>query len=173
MTRSIFVACALAVPSIVQAQANQALTLEQVLELAARQNPEILVARAREVEARGHLATASVRLANNPDLDLFLGSRRQSAGGSTPEVDFNVLQRLEIAGQRGLRIESATAQITQRSADIDMAALTARASTAGAFYRALYAQRSRDIARQAEQLADDLSSAAQARFQAGKRLCSM
>jgi cobalt-zinc-cadmium efflux system outer membrane protein len=168
MTRSIFVACALAVPSIVQAQANQALTLDQVVELAGRQNIDVLVARAREVEARGRLTTASVRFANNPDLDLFLGSRQQSIGGSTPELDFNVLQRLEVAGQRGLRIESATAQIAQRSADVDMAALTARAATAGAFYRALYAQRLRDIARQAEQLADDLGNAAQARFQAGE-----
>src|SRR5206468_5103927 len=107
MTRSIFVAWALAVPSIVQAQANRPFTLDQVLELAARQNPEVLVARAREVEARGRLTTASVRFASNPDLDLFLGSRQQSVGGSTPEVDFNVLQRVEIAGQRGLRIESA------------------------------------------------------------------
>jgi cobalt-zinc-cadmium efflux system outer membrane protein len=168
MTRSIFVAWALAVPSIVQAQTNRPFTLDQVLELAARQNPEVLIARAREVEARGRLTTVSVRFANNPDLDLFLGSRQQSAGGSTPEVDFNVFQRLEIAGQRGLRIESATAQITQRSADVDMAALTARAATVGAFYRALYAERSREVARQAEQLADDLGNAAQARFQAGE-----
>lgn len=167
MTRSIFVAWALAVPSIVQAQ-TRPFTLDQALELAARQNPEVLVARAREVEARGRLTTASVRFANNPDLDLFLGSRQQSIGGSTPEVDFNVLQRLEIAGQRGLRIESATAHITQRSADIDMAALTARAATSAAFYRALYAERSRDVARQAEQLADDVGRAAQARYEAGE-----
>jgi cobalt-zinc-cadmium efflux system outer membrane protein len=168
MTRSIFVACALAMPSMVQAQTGGPFTLDQVLELAARQNPEILIARAREVEARGGLTTARARLASNPDLDLFLGSRQQSVGGSTPEVDFNVLQRLEIAGQRGLRIESATARITQRSADIDMAALTARAATSAAFYRALHAERSRDVARQAEQLADDLGSAAQARFEAGE-----
>ena len=129
MTRSIFVACALAVPSMVQAQTAGPFTLDQVLDLAARQNPEVLIARAREVEARGGLTTARARLASNPDLDLFLGSRQLSVGGSTPEVDFNVLQRLEIAGQRGLRIESATAKITQRSADIDMAALTARAAT--------------------------------------------
>jgi cobalt-zinc-cadmium efflux system outer membrane protein len=168
MTRSIFVAWALAVPSIVQAQANPPFTLDQVLALAARQNPEVLIARAREVEARGRLATASVRFASNPDLDLFLGSRQQSAGGSTPEVDFNVLQRVEIAGQRGLRIESATAQISQRSADVDMAALTARAATSAAFYRALYADRLREVARQAEQLADDLGKAAQARYEAGE-----
>jgi cobalt-zinc-cadmium efflux system outer membrane protein len=168
MTRSIFVVWALVVPSIVQAQINQPFTLDQVLELAARQNPEVLIARAREVEARGRLTTVSVRVANNPDLDLFLGSRQQAVGGSTPEVDFNVLQRFEIAGQRGLRIESATAQIAQRSADADLAALTARAATAGAFYRALYAERSREVATQAEQLADDLGNAAQARFQAGE-----
>lgn len=167
MTRSIFVAWALAVPSIVQGQ-TRPFTLDQVLELAARQNPEVLVARAREVEARGRLTTASVRFANNPDLDLFLGSRQQAVGGSTPEVDFNVLQRVEIAGQRGLRIESATAHITQRSADIDMATLTARAATSAAFYRALYAERSRDVARQAEQLADDVGKAAQARYEAGE-----
>lgn len=168
MTRSIFVACALAVPSMVQAQTAGPFTLDQVLELAARQNPEVLIARAREVEAHGGLTTARTRLASNPDLDLFLGSRQQSVGGSTPEVDFNVLQRLEIAGQRGLRIESATAKITQRSADIDMATLTARAATSAAFYRALHAEQSRDVARQAEQLADDLGNAAQARFEAGE-----
>jgi cobalt-zinc-cadmium efflux system outer membrane protein len=168
MTRSIFVAWALVVPSILQAQTNRPFTLDQVLELSARQNPEVLIARAREVEARGGLTTARARVASNPDLDLFLGSRQQSVGGSTPEVDFNVLQRLEIAGQRGLRIESATAKITQRSADIDMAALTARAATSAAFYRALHAERSRDVARQAEQLADDLRNAAQARFEAGE-----
>lgn len=167
MTRSIFVAWALAVPSLVQAQ-TRPFTLDQVLELAARQNPEVLVARAREVEARGRLTTASVRIANNPDLDLFLGSRQQAVGGNTPEVDFDVLQRVEIAGQRGLRIESATAHITQRSADIDMAALTARAATSAAFYRALYAERSRDVARQAEQLVDDVGRAAQARYEAGE-----
>jgi cobalt-zinc-cadmium efflux system outer membrane protein len=168
MTRSIFVAWVLAVPSIVQAQTTQPFTLDQVLELAARQNPEVLIARAREVEARGRLTTVSVRFANNPDLDLFLGSRQQSAGGNTPEVDFNVLQRLEIAGQRGLRIELATAQIAQRSADVDMAALTARGATATAFYRAFYAVRSREVATQAEQLANDLGNAAQARFEAGE-----
>ena len=168
MTRSIFVAWALAVPAIVQAQAAQPLTLDQVLELAARQNPEVLIARAREIEARGRLTTARARLADNPDLDLFLGSRRQSIGGSTPEVDFNVFQRMEIAGQRGLRIESATAQISQRSADIDMAALTARAAAAAAFFRALHADRSREVAGQAEQLAGDLGNAARARFEAGE-----
>lgn len=168
MTRSIFVAWALAVPAIVQAQAAQPFTLDQVLELAARQNPEVLIARAREIEARGRLTTARARLANNPDLDLFLGSRRQSIGGSIPEVDFNVFQRMEIAGQRGIRIESATAQISQRSADIDMAALTARAAAAAAFYRALHAERSREVARQAEQLAGDLGNAASARFEAGE-----
>jgi cobalt-zinc-cadmium efflux system outer membrane protein len=168
MTRSIFVAWALAVPSLALAQSPQPLTLDHALELATHQNPEVLIARAREVEARGRLTTASVRLANNPDLDLFLGSRQLSAGGSTPEVDVSLFQRVEIAGQRGLRIASATAQIAQRSADVEMAALTARAATAGAFYRALHAERSRELASQAEQLADDVANAAQARFQAGE-----
>jgi outer membrane protein TolC len=49
-----------------------------------------------------------------------------------------------------------------------MAALTARAATSAAFYRALHAERSRDVAREAEQLADDLGTAAQARFEAGE-----
>jgi cobalt-zinc-cadmium efflux system outer membrane protein len=156
------------VPAIVQAQANQPFTLDQVLELAGRQNSEVLVARAREVEARGRLTTARARFATNPELDLFLGSRQQSVGGSTPEVDFDMFQRVEVGGQRGLRIESATAQITQRSAEIDMAALTARAATAAAFYRALHAERLRSIAGQAEQLAAELGDASKARFEAGE-----
>jgi outer membrane protein, heavy metal efflux system len=168
MRRSIFVACVLVVPAIVQAQGNQPFTLDQVLELAGRQNSEILVARAREVEARGRLTTARARFATNPELDLFLGSRQQSVGGSTPEVDFDLVQRVEVGGQRGLRIESATAQITQRSAEIDMAALTAKAATAAAFYRALHAEQLRAIDGQAEQLADELADASKARFDAGE-----
>ena len=99
MTRSIFVAWALAVPSIVQAQTNRPLTLDQVLELAARQNPDVLVARAREVEARGHLTTAKVRFAANPDL----AGRLDDVNERSSAQSRRMVDRVEVGRENGIR----------------------------------------------------------------------
>ena len=55
--------------------ASTVLTAERVLELAERQNPDVLVARTRTVQAEGVLTTAQVRLPANPEVDAFFGSR--------------------------------------------------------------------------------------------------
>jgi outer membrane protein TolC len=63
MLRSIFVACPLVAPAIVQAQTRRPFTLDQVLKLAARHNPDVLIARAREAEAGVPLTRDNVRAA--------------------------------------------------------------------------------------------------------------
>ena len=63
------------------AHAQTVLTVDRVLDLAERQNPEVLVARARTVQAEGALTTARARFATNPEADLFLGSRDTEPGG--------------------------------------------------------------------------------------------
>ena len=78
----------------VSAHAQTVLTAERVLELAERQNPDVLVARTRTVQAEGVLTTAQVRLPANPEVDAFFGSRDNAVGGRTGEYQFSFLQRV-------------------------------------------------------------------------------
>jgi len=155
-------------PSSVSAES--VLTLELVLELARTQNPEVLIARAREAEAQGRLSTARVVLASNPELDVFAGPRdlRAPRQGSATDLELSATQRFEIGGQRGFRMGAANALIEQRRAETSAASLDAAARAATAFYRALHAQLARDVADGAMRVAEGILQAAEARFQAGE-----
>ena len=68
----------------VSAESQTVLTVDRVLDLAARQNPEVLLARARIGQAEGSLITAQSRLATNPEVDLFLGHATTRSVGDLP-----------------------------------------------------------------------------------------
>lgn len=150
------------------AESQTVLTADRVLELAERQNPEVLIARARAAQAEGALLTARLRLPSNPELDVFLGSRDNSAGGRSVEQEFSFLQRFELGGQRGHRVAAATAGVTGRTSEVGVAALQAQTVALGAFYRAAHAGELRRVNEQALGLAEEAVRAAQARYEAGE-----
>jgi cobalt-zinc-cadmium efflux system outer membrane protein len=152
----------------VSAESQTVLTLDRVLDLAERQNPEVLIARTRTAQAEGGLATAQIRLPANPEVDVFLGSRDTSLGGRSFEHEFSFLQRFEIAGQRGHRIAAATAGVTQRTLEVGATVLEAQTIALSAFYRAVYAQEVRRLSEAALGLAEESVRAAQARYDAGE-----
>ena len=164
---------AIAVPFVLLCSARSAesqtvLTADRVLELAERQNPEVLIAKARAAQAEGALLTASVRLPSNPELDVFLGSRDNSAGARSPELETSILQRFEIGGQRDHRVAVANAGLSQRTFDVAATALEAQMLALAAFYRAAHAQEVRRLNEQALGLAEEAVRAAQARYEAGE-----
>ena len=152
----------------VSAESQTVLTVEQVLDLAERQSPEVLIAKTRTPQAECALATARIRLSTNPELDVFIGSRDTSVGGRSLEQDFSFLQRFEIGGQRGHRIAAATAGVTQRTFEVGAAILQAQAIAISAFYRAAHAQEIRRVTDEALGLAEEAVRAAQARYEAGE-----
>ena len=152
----------------VSAQSQTILTVDRVLDLAAQQNPEVLLARARVGQAEGALTTARARLANNPEVDLFFGSRDTSFGGRSAEQEFSILQRFEVGGQRGHRVAAATAGVSQRTFDVQASTLEAQTTALRAFYRAVHAQETRIVADEALGLAEEAVRAAQARYEAGE-----
>ena len=94
------------------AESQTVLTVDRVLDLVEQQNPQVLLARAQVLEAQGLLTTARARLATNPEVDAFLGSRPTGTGRSA-EIELSVLQmaddvaKLPVAlrlSQRTLRI---------------------------------------------------------------------
>ena len=151
------------------AGAQPVLTLDRVIELAAAQNAEVVLAKAREAQAEGRLADARVMLADNPAIDLFIGPRRRPAPlDAVTDLELSVLQPIEIGGQRGLRTQAATALVAQREAETAAAALQSTSAAVSAFYRALHARQLRLIADEALRVTDEMVRAAEARFEAGE-----
>jgi cobalt-zinc-cadmium efflux system outer membrane protein len=150
------------------AESQTVLTADRVLELAERQNPEVLIARARAAQAEGALLTARVRLPSNPEVDVFLGSRDNATGGRSIEQEFSFLQRFEVGGQRGHRVIAGTAGVASRTSEVGVAALQAQTVALAAFYRAAHAGALRRVNEQALGLAQEAVRAAQARYDAGE-----
>jgi cobalt-zinc-cadmium efflux system outer membrane protein len=149
------------------AEAQTVLTVDRVLELVEQQSPQVLLARARVLQAEGGLTTAQTRLATNPELDLFLGGR-DTATGNLLETEFSLLQRFEIGGQRGHRIAGATAAVSQQTFEVSAVALDAQTTALEALYRAAHALEVRRLADDALGLAEESLRAAQARYEAGE-----
>lgn len=152
----------------VSAESQTILTVDRVLDLAAQQNPGVLLARARVGQAEGALTTARARLASNPEIDVFLGSRDTALGGRVAEQEFSLLQRFEIGGQRGHRVAAATAGVSQRTFDVQASLLEAQVAALAAFYRAAHAQEIRIVSEEAIGLAEEAVRAAQARYETGE-----
>ena len=150
------------------AQSQTVLTVDRVLDLAERQNPDVLIARTRTAQAQGALETARVRLPANPEVDAFLGSRSDSSGTHSVDSELSFLQRFELGGQRGYRVAAATAAATQRDLEIGATVLDAQRAAVLSFYRAVHAQEVRRLMNDAHALAEEALRAADARYQAGE-----
>lgn len=152
----------------VSAESQTVLTIDRVLDLAERQNPEVLLARARTAQAGGALTRARALLATNPEADVFIGSRHTSVGGRSAEQEFSLVQRFEIGGQRGHRVAAASAGVTQRTFEVGARTLQAQTAALAALYRAAHAGEVRRVTEEAFALAEEAVRAAQARYDAGE-----
>ena len=110
------------------------LTLADVRRLTLRQNPAFLADRQESAIARGELRQARA-YRFNPDLSVVA----PRGAGSPTEV--SLLQEIEWAGQRGLRIDAARRGVTRASWMVRNAARLTLAEASVAFYRALATQR--------------------------------
>ena len=140
------------------------LDLEAAQRLALARNPELRGV-ALEVEAAtARLDGASLLLPDNPELNLAIGPRTVPV-----EVNYSLslVQPLEIAGQRGARIDGARAQVRVRQAHLAGRRAALRAQVREAFGAALAAQARLDLAARAVALAQQALAAAQERYRAG------
>lgn len=145
---------------------TRTLTLDDALDLARAQAPEIRVARARVDEARGELVAASVPLAENPELEIG-GGPRTAPGSTTLDVDVGLAQSFELGGRRDARIDSARAGIDGSTAVADEEARRVLRDVAVAFLLAVHAEERVRIAEDAERLAIEIHGVAARRHEAG------
>lgn len=142
-----------------------AVTVEEAVETALRQNPEL---RAREQErgtAQGVLL--QTRAYPNPELDLDLETDRFFAGDGEGRRSIGITQTIVTAGKRRQRQESASLGVTVAEQTIEDAKRRLIAEVEDAFYRLLFTQERMKFAREQIDLANRLVVLSEGRFREG------
>lgn len=145
---------------------HRTLTLEEAIRLAQADNPDVRALAAETAAAKARLAGASLLLQGNPTVTATAGPRSSPAGKSRDET-LQVLQPLEIAGQRGARIQAAQAALDAAEARLQALRANMAASARESFGSALAAEQRVRLAAEALAVAQQGVAAAQERFEAG------
>ena len=158
-------------PGVARAQSSQVpvaargdtavLTLEEVHRLALQRNLEFLADRQETAVALGELRQARA-YRFNPDLSV-IGPR-----GSGTSTELTLMQEIEWAGQRGLRIGAARSGVTGASATVRDAGRLTLADASVAFFRALAAQRRLAVIEDVRALNDRLLAAVRIQLAEGE-----
>lgn len=159
------------VATVISAADLLALTLDKALTLAESVNPALKSKQAELAAAEGAQADASAWLNSNPEVSLAKTRRDvpQSVGTDRyREWNTGISQALEIAGQRGHRVDAAEAAMAALRAEIADTRRQVRAEVAERFYQILALQQRVDIETQALKLFDDTATAIQKRRIAGE-----
>jgi cobalt-zinc-cadmium efflux system outer membrane protein len=120
--------------------AEISLDLSAALQQALRHNPELTAKRHSLGIAEGRAQQAGLLFQNNPRFSVETES--QTSGRSGTSVELNLLQEVEIAGQRGYRYEAAQKNLVQAQLSIDDAERLLRLEVTRTFYNLLALQQS-------------------------------
>jgi cobalt-zinc-cadmium efflux system outer membrane protein len=156
----------LCAPLPARAAANPAAALDHVVNAALERSPEVQRVKAEVVAHEALLESARRLLSRNPEVEVEAG-RRRSRDGAAPEFGISLAQPIEVAGQRGARIEEAEAALKQAQAGLAAARLEVQTAVVAAFVERLSAGALVDVAQEAVELATRLLAAARARVEAG------
>lgn len=141
-------------------------SLDAILAYADRHAPELLVTRARLGLGDAAVAGAAPILPKNPQVSGALGAR-WTPDGTHPEWNAAVSQQLEVAGERGLRIEAARRRSQRLHAELDEARWEVHRDVHAAFHRALVARDRLVVANRTLAFQERLLEVARARLAAG------
>ncbi len=148
-------------------RAEEPLTLERAFEVARQNNPELLAAQQNLEIARGRLVKGGYLNQFNPAVRGRGFNRDFAEGGNAGQYQLYLSQEVEIAGQRGLRIEEAQRNLTMVEATVQDQERILRGGVRRAFYAALYARERLVLLKKIEDLTRRVRNAASVRFQAG------
>jgi cobalt-zinc-cadmium efflux system outer membrane protein len=141
---------------------------QAVVTCALRGSPEVEEVRSQLATARARHQTAEVVLPGNPTISGTLSRRRRPAPESATVLNWNVTvsQEVEIAGQRGLRIDAAETEVSARARRVAVAEQEVAAGALTAFYQAIAAQEALHFTGELTATAQALATFAQERARA-------
>lgn len=142
------------------------LTLERALELARRQAPDLVTARARVIEAGGQVESAAI-WPFAPQLQTSAGPRFQR-DDTIPQWSVGATQWLELGGQRGHRIEAARAGVDAAAARSEHAERLLLRAVGLAFVQMLYWERRVALAEENLRIAGEIARVALRKYEVGE-----
>jgi len=144
------------------------LTLPRALEIVEQKNLELLAARQAVEIARGRLVKAEYLNPFNPEVAGEAGQRRLGAGGSGTDYGVALSQEVEVAGQRGKRIDAARANLARAEQLVRDRTRLVEAELKQTFFATLARRRRRDLLQHVEALNRRVRDASHARVKAGE-----
>lgn len=155
------------VPASAQsAPAARRVSLRALLEHAEAHAPAIRVARSRLLRGDAARAAADPLFPENPELGLEAGVRRRPDGSSV-ELEASLEQRIEIAGERGLRRRVAGSVRGLLRAQLDEVRWDVHLAVHSAYHDAIVARERAQAAARLLQFAEELLEIARRRLAAG------
>lgn len=138
---------------------------DAVVRCALAASPEVREAQERLAALAGRRATAAVWLPSNPTVGGNLAARRRPPPEAASVLNWGVIlsQELEIAGQRGARVDAAEAESAAQARRVGVAEQEVAAGALTAYYEAIAAQEGLRFATDLAQAADALAVFAEAR----------
>ena len=148
----------------------KALTLDDAVQRALTHNPDLQALRLEEGSAKGQNERARLLLINNPTLEGNVSKKDRPAaegGGKFTNYGFKLSQELEIAGQRGDRVDVAEKELARVKLEIADKERILVADVKDAFTRLLSLKRKSSLAQEIVSLQEELLGFTKIRFQAG------
>jgi outer membrane protein, heavy metal efflux system len=147
------------------------ITMDEAVNQARRNNPDLQALRLEEGVTRGRLEKAKLPLIANPVVESYLSGKdkiQEEGGGKYTNYGIKLSQEFEIAGQRGLRIDIAEKEISKLALEVKDKERVLCFEVKDAFARALAARNKNELARQVVSLQEELLNFTRIKFQAGE-----
>ena len=147
--------------------AAESLTVEQAVATALEYNPNLLAARQEVEVARGRQVRSRLLNRFNPSLNGQAWNRNNPGSGNESDFQVTLSQEVEVAGQRGLRREEATRNVTRVEAQVKDRERLLTGQVKRAFFQALTLKKRLGLRKEIEKLNLRIRDASKARFEAG------
>lgn len=152
---------------IVDPRSSGPVSLSQLLAYAGANAPALVVARQRAKVGDAEVEGAEVLVPYNPQLNINAGGR--TSGGVTGfEFGVSLQQRIEIAGERGARIEAAERSRDARQASADVVAWEVHVMVHALYYRLLVRKKQLEAAEKLASFTKSVRETINKRVEAGE-----
>lgn len=167
----VIVLCALFIGiSSAEALEINELTLEQAVTIAVEKSPDLQTLRLEEESAKGQNDKARLLLINNPTIEGNVSKKdrpEEEGGGKFTNYSFKLSQEIEIAGQRGARINVAEKELARVKLEIRDKERILISDVKDAFTKALALKKKTGLAREIVNLNEEFLGYTNIKFQAG------
>jgi len=147
------------------------MTLDDAAQYAINNNPELVVQRLEERMAKGQLEKASLLLKSNPTLEGAVSKKERAPGeegNKFTNYGFKLSQEIEIAGQRGTRIDIAEKEISTVVLVIKDKERLLISEVKDSFGKVLALRKKSDLALEVVRLQEEFLGLTKIKFQAGE-----